>query len=60
MCHRSRSNTEESDVEMKQRFSTSVTDSDNREYRSRIRHNDNGEIKMYIMEMRSRLRTTRR
>jgi len=42
MSHRSRSNTE-SDVEVKQRFSTSVTDSDNRPYRSRIRHHDNGD-----------------
>jgi len=43
MSHRSRSNTEESNVEVKQRFSTSVTDSDNRQYRSRIRHHDNGD-----------------
>jgi len=43
MSHRSRSNTEESDVEVKQRFSTPVTDSDNRQYRSRIRHHDSGD-----------------
>ena len=53
MSHRSRSNSEESDVEVKQRFSTPVTDSDNRQYRSRIRHHDNGDVQ-------SRLRTTRR
>ena len=43
MSHRSRSNTEESDVEVKQRFSTPVTDSDNRQYRSRIRHHDSAD-----------------
>jgi len=53
MSHRSRSNSEESDVQVKQRFSTPVTDSDNRQYRSRIRHHDNEDVQ-------SRLRTTRR
>ena len=43
LSHRSRINTEESDVEVKQRFSTPVTDSDNRQYRSRIRHHDSGD-----------------
>ena len=38
-----RSNIEESDVEVKQRFSTPATESDNREYRSRISHRDNGD-----------------
>jgi len=43
LSHRSRSNTEESDVEVKQRFSTPVTDSDNRQYCSWIRHHDTGD-----------------
>ena len=43
MSFRNRSNIEESDVEVKQRFSTPATESDSREYRSRISHRDNGD-----------------
>jgi len=43
MSLRNRSNIEESDVEVKQRFSTPATESDSREYRSRISHRDNGD-----------------
>jgi len=41
--HRSRSNIEESDVEVKQRFSTPAAESDSREYHSRISYRDNGD-----------------
>jgi len=45
MSHRSRSNTEESDVEVKQRFSTPVTESDNRKYRRcRTRYHDSRDV----------------